>query len=229
MDKDEITRRIFSLALEIIYLLSGEAYTLVKKTSDDPEAPSSHLQESGGWSWSPSAKLPPHPQIHEQRILELTMKMTALLTGEVPIRCQDVAVYFSMEEREYIEGHKDLYQDVMMEDPRPRTSHDGSSRRNPPEMFPSRLYPEEVEIKEEEMDPWSDPQYGIIDGNPPERSPSLLYPQDGPEETPNVPESHQGEDGTYIISEAKEKRMRSDHPCKREVEEDIPVGDTTGR
>ncbi|XP_072000137.1 oocyte zinc finger protein XlCOF8.4-like isoform X3 [Engystomops pustulosus] len=123
MDKDEISRRIFSLALEIIYLLSGEAYTLVQKTSDDPEAPSSHLQESGGWSWSPSAKLPPHPQIHEQRILELTMKMTALLSGEVPIRCQDVAVYFSMEEREYIEGHKDLYQDVIMEDPWPRTSH----------------------------------------------------------------------------------------------------------
>ncbi|XP_072000121.1 uncharacterized protein [Engystomops pustulosus] len=260
MDKDEITRRIFSLALEIIYLLSGEAYTLVKKALGDYVAFSSHLQKPGGGgsrsrgpitepggggsrSRGPIPEPPPLSLIHEQRILELTMKMTALLSGEVPIRCQDVAVYFSMEEREYIEGHKDRYQDVMMEDPRPRTSHDGSRRRNP---CARRLYSQEkpsvpeshqaedlIDIKvevideEEEPDPWTHHQYGIIDGNPPERCPSLLYPQDGPEETPNVPESHQGEDGTYIKVEAEEERIMGDHPCNREVEEDISGDDTT--
>ncbi|KAG8550045.1 hypothetical protein GDO81_029246 [Engystomops pustulosus] len=87
MDKDEISRRIFSLALEIISLLSGEDYTLVKKTSDAPVTPSSHLQEPGGEGWSrtrgPIREPPLLSLIHEQRILELTMKMTVLLTGEV--------------------------------------------------------------------------------------------------------------------------------------------------
>ncbi|XP_075698963.1 uncharacterized protein LOC142663985 [Rhinoderma darwinii] len=142
MDKDriEMSRRILDFTLEIIYLLSGEEYTIVKKTSGDCTTPIIH--ESGGWSssQSPITEPPPHSRIHEKKILELIYKMTELLTGEVPIRCQDVTVYFSMEEWEYLEEHKDLYEEVMMENYRPRTSQDGSSRRNPPERCPSPLY-----------------------------------------------------------------------------------------
>ncbi|XP_056406804.1 oocyte zinc finger protein XlCOF7.1-like [Hyla sarda] len=145
MDKDrnETTKRILHFTLEILHLLTGEDYTIVKKTWGECVAPRSHLQESGGQSRArgPIMEPPPHSLIHEEKILELIHRITELLTGEVLIRCQDVAVYFSMEEWEYVEGHKDLYQDiVMMEDHRPLTSHDGVIDRNPPERCPCPLY-----------------------------------------------------------------------------------------
>ncbi|CAI9624552.1 unnamed protein product, partial [Staurois parvus] len=90
------TYRILNLTLEIIYLLTGESFPPVK--SGD------HL----------TIMVPPPQSLKpkgdsDQKILELTNNIIKLLTGEVPIRCQGVTVYFSMEEWEYLEGHKDLY------------------------------------------------------------------------------------------------------------------------
>ncbi|KAM4012117.1 gastrula zinc finger protein XlCGF66.1-like [Anomaloglossus baeobatrachus] len=137
-DKDQIMEKILNLSLEIIFHLTGEDYTLVKTSSDHCQAP---VCEGRGGTLRPIPGPPPHPRIHEdindQKILELTNKMLELLTGEVPIRCQDVTVYFSMEEWEYLEGHKERYKEVMMEEPQPRTSPGLSSTRTTPERCPA--------------------------------------------------------------------------------------------
>ncbi|XP_069605015.1 zinc finger protein 665-like [Ranitomeya imitator] len=145
MDIDKMAERILHLTLEILFRLTGEDYTVVKKTSSDRcQDP---VSEGWGRPLSPITRCPPHPLIYEdindQKILELTYKMIELLTGEVPIRCQDVAVYFSMEEWEYLEGHRDLYKNVIMEVPQPLTSPDLSSKRTTPERCPRPLLPQD--------------------------------------------------------------------------------------
>ncbi|XP_063806265.1 oocyte zinc finger protein XlCOF7.1-like [Pseudophryne corroboree] len=133
MDKNRShrTERIINITLEIIYLLTGEDYTVVKKTSNECEIFNSRPRVSGGLSRTqrPIPVPPPHSLIHErlndQKILELTNKIIQLLTGE---------------EGEYIEEHRGLYKDVMMENHRPLTSLDGPSNRDTPERCPRPLY-----------------------------------------------------------------------------------------
>ncbi|XP_073398472.1 uncharacterized protein [Dendrobates tinctorius] len=145
MDRDKMAERILHLTLEILFRLTGEDYIVVKKTSS--ERCQDPVSEGWGGPLNPITGPPPHPLIHEdindQKILELTYKMIELLTEEVPIRCQDVAVYFSIEEWEYLEGNKDLYKDVMMEVPQPLTSPVLSSKRTTPERCPRLLLPQD--------------------------------------------------------------------------------------
>ncbi|XP_077346022.1 uncharacterized protein LOC143989641 [Lithobates pipiens] len=199
-DRSHMTEKILNLTLEIIYLLTGERFPLVK--SGD------HM----------TITVPPcdslKPKRHNmEKILEVTKKMMELLTGEVPIRCEDVTVYFSMEEWEYLEGHKDLYKDVMMDNQPPLTSPDGSSNGNPPERCPRPLNSRDstqeghtiphhhqsenlrdihIIVKEEYIE--EDEEYGVMEefskrhkymmeppntGNPPERCPHPHHHQSG--------------------------------------------------
>ncbi|PIO14943.1 hypothetical protein AB205_0105030, partial [Aquarana catesbeiana] len=111
-DRSHMTEKILNFTLEIIYLLTGEVRRIL----------GGHMTSllSLLTKHRPDRRVPPccslKPERHNmEKILEVTKKMMELLTGEVPIRCQDVTVYFSMEEWEYLEGHKDLYKDVMMD------------------------------------------------------------------------------------------------------------------
>ncbi|XP_044154428.1 oocyte zinc finger protein XlCOF22-like isoform X1 [Bufo gargarizans] len=137
-DRRHMAEMILNVTLEIIYLLSGEDYTLTRKIYDEVEC--SRNQASIMVS-------PPHSlsvdRSNEEKILGLANKIINLVTGEVPIRCQDVTVYFSTEEWEYLEEHKDLYEDILMENHQSFTSSDGCSMMNVPEGFFYPLITEE--------------------------------------------------------------------------------------
>ncbi|XP_077341439.1 uncharacterized protein LOC143986905 [Lithobates pipiens] len=245
-DRSHMTEKILNLTLEIIYLLTGERFPLVK--SGD------HM----------TITVPPcdslKPERHNmEKILEVTKKMMELLTGEVPIRCQDVTVYFSMEEWEYLEGHKDLYKDVMMANQPPLTSPDGSSNGNPPERCPRPLYSRDstqdghtiphhhqsgnlgddnIDVKEEYKE--EDEEYGVMEEfseghkdvmeppntrNPPERCPRPLYSRDSTQEDHTIPHCYKSGDPMDIEfevkSEEEERYVRDD---QQSMEEDGITG-----
>uniref|UniRef100_A0A8C5PR49 C2H2-type domain-containing protein n=1 Tax=Leptobrachium leishanense TaxID=445787 RepID=A0A8C5PR49_9ANUR len=131
-EKNPLSQKILDLTLEIIYLLTGEDHIVVKKSGWSSAAISSHklLERLGGIHNASVEPSPPsliHERHNEQKILELSNQIIRLLTGEVPIRCEDVSVYLSMEEWEYVERHKELYEDVVMEDHQPVITLDNSA------------------------------------------------------------------------------------------------------
>uniref|UniRef100_A0A8C5MQK3 C2H2-type domain-containing protein n=1 Tax=Leptobrachium leishanense TaxID=445787 RepID=A0A8C5MQK3_9ANUR len=121
--RDPLTQKIMDLTLEIIFLLTGEGHMVVKILEMVTDNSHHRISEVGYHrSQSFNTEPPPHSGIHQQnneKILELTKKIIQMLTGEVPIRCEDVTVYLSMEEWEYLEEHRDHYKDIRMEDHQP--------------------------------------------------------------------------------------------------------------
>uniref|UniRef100_A0A8C5N0E4 Uncharacterized protein n=1 Tax=Leptobrachium leishanense TaxID=445787 RepID=A0A8C5N0E4_9ANUR len=127
--KDPLSQRILDLTLEMIFLLTGKGHMVVKIHEMVSDSSRHQISEGHGRSQRFNTEPPPHSEIHVQnheKILELSNQIIRLLTGEVPIRCEDVTVYLSMEEWEYVERHKELYEDVMMEDHQPVITLDKS-------------------------------------------------------------------------------------------------------
>ncbi|XP_073453635.1 gastrula zinc finger protein XlCGF66.1-like isoform X1 [Aquarana catesbeiana] len=116
MEKDgsHMTERIFNLTLEIIYLLTGEEYTVVKKTSGEHFNLNNHLRGM-------SRKL----KKNNKKIMEVTSNIIELLMRE---------------DWNHIEGHKDLYKDIKKENHPTYTSTDGFSDRNSPDGCPYSLH-----------------------------------------------------------------------------------------
>uniref|UniRef100_A0A8C5PAH2 C2H2-type domain-containing protein n=1 Tax=Leptobrachium leishanense TaxID=445787 RepID=A0A8C5PAH2_9ANUR len=135
MDKNLVTERILNLTLEIIYVLTGEDYEVVKKKSDRATAckTSRDSRRSHG-SHDPVQGSPPEPLVNEgnkdQQILEPTNKLLHLLTREVPGRCEDITVRFTMEEQDDQEEEEQDYKEAVMENPQSLCSLDGSGNRN---------------------------------------------------------------------------------------------------
>uniref|UniRef100_A0A8C5WE58 Uncharacterized protein n=1 Tax=Leptobrachium leishanense TaxID=445787 RepID=A0A8C5WE58_9ANUR len=106
-------------------LLAGEDHMVVRRKSAECSVSCMCRDVSEGscrirsCSSVSAPRFPLRERHNEQKILELSNQIIRLLTGEVPIRCEDVTVYLSMEEWEYVERHKELYEDLMMEDHRP--------------------------------------------------------------------------------------------------------------
>ncbi|XP_077322471.1 uncharacterized protein LOC143956189 [Lithobates pipiens] len=230
-DPSHMTERILNLTLEIIYLLTGKSFPPVKfgdkLTITVPSYHSLNPKRDRG-----------------KKIVQLANKIIDLLTGEVPTRCQDVID----SEEEHLEGHKDLYKDVMMENQPPLTSPDGSSNGNPPQRCPRPLYSRDstqedhtishklkkkiknenggVNVKER-LPGHKAPFKGIVmerfsDPNPPERCPHPQYSQNSALEDHTIPHRHQDEVRINIKVEVKEEEEESyvegDQPSMEDIE-----------
>ncbi|XP_075042850.1 uncharacterized protein LOC142102113 [Mixophyes fleayi] len=149
MEKKQMAEAILNHTLEIISLLTVEDYMVVKRHTDDSQctfsitATGTHVVQGSSMR---------HPNIsftllgmedrNQNKILELANKIIQILTSEVPVKCEDVAVYLSMDEWEYLEGHKEQY------------NHNEISRPNEPPVISSHESTEPISyiqrrIKEE--------------------------------------------------------------------------------
>ncbi|CAH2321027.1 oocyte zinc finger -like [Pelobates cultripes] len=104
-DTNQVTE-IMDITLKIIYLLTGEDYIFEKMPGDQL----SHINSLCS-TQSPNTVPPLHERNNEQNLLELTNKITHLLTGEV---------------WQYLEWHRNLHKDVMTETYQPCSSPDES-------------------------------------------------------------------------------------------------------
>ncbi|XP_071986332.1 uncharacterized protein [Engystomops pustulosus] len=111
---------VLNLTLEIIYMLTGEDYTVVRKTTRGRNTSDLHGPEALNSFQNTISEGPSHPLLQDRndnrKILELTNKIIHLLTGEV---------------WQYLEGHTDVYKYIVMENHQLLTSLETKKSKDP--------------------------------------------------------------------------------------------------
>ncbi|XP_069812298.1 oocyte zinc finger protein XlCOF7.1-like isoform X2 [Dendropsophus ebraccatus] len=106
-DKSQVIGKISNHTLELIYLLIGEDYIVVKKYNDTTtDSSTSTVSEED-----------PNSVISEKnkakKVLMLANKIIKILTDRMPIKNEDIEVCSTMEE--YIKGYKEFFRDVVLD------------------------------------------------------------------------------------------------------------------
>eukprot|EP00079_Xenopus_tropicalis_P028564 XP_012823539.1 PREDICTED: zinc finger protein 329 isoform X1 [Xenopus tropicalis] len=109
----EKNEKILFLTLKIVSLLTGEDYIVLRQSDNHPKNRCKVCMLEGFCKHH----TPPlgHSTFREsgKKILGLINNIIFLLTEEVTVRCEDVSVYFSKEEWEYLHENKALYSEVI--------------------------------------------------------------------------------------------------------------------
>ncbi|XP_040178164.1 oocyte zinc finger protein XlCOF8.4-like [Rana temporaria] len=135
-ERKKMTKSILNLTLEIIYLLTGEDYTVVKKTACECMTTSFNPYASAQWkrSQGPTKELlPPFLIVEknkEKKILEVIDNIVKLLTGEVSGYGRYGTLFSNKRDLLYLDG--DVSVCVF--------PTDGSSNKNTTESCPRPLY-----------------------------------------------------------------------------------------
>ncbi|XP_063804378.1 zinc finger protein 436-like isoform X7 [Pseudophryne corroboree] len=147
-NKDLIIDKLLSLTMEIIGLLTREDFIVVRKSGEqvtDISGPPVSDRSSG--TQSPNTEAPSHVPTEDRnhdRIIQAPTEESHRETEQVPGKCNDVEVSFSVTEWDYSGGHKD----VEMDPPQLRDSVGECSSRSPPERCETPLHSRDC-IKEE--------------------------------------------------------------------------------
>ncbi|XP_069621324.1 oocyte zinc finger protein XlCOF7.1-like isoform X1 [Ranitomeya imitator] len=105
-DKSQVIGKISNHTLELIYLLIGEDYIVVKKYNDSTtDSSTSTVSEE-----DPSLVISERNKA--KKVLALANKIITILTDRMPVRHEDIEVYSTMEE--YLKGYREFFKDGLM-------------------------------------------------------------------------------------------------------------------
>ncbi|KAM5145545.1 uncharacterized protein ACMZJ9_012896 [Mantella aurantiaca] len=172
-EREQLAEAILNHALEIFCLLTVEDFIVVKRPPDGTRSTFSIRATdniiSGSSSGCPELlfTLLGMEDKTQKMIAELANRIVRLLTREVPVKCEDVAVYFSKDEWEYLEGHGARYeknQDTCIIEQPSAPGHHGTEK-----SFPVTSHIKQE--PDEELQPATDgtstlPPSGFIPGSP---------------------------------------------------------------